>query len=68
MPRITDRSFVYVPSHETDIGKRFKRMADAQRKLERDWTAALKEDAERNSTNAQEAGQKVVATIGRKAK
>lgn len=30
MPKITDKSFVYVPSFSTDIGARFKRMRQQQ--------------------------------------
>lgn len=32
MKRITDREFVYVPSHATNIAKTFKRIAAEQKK------------------------------------
>lgn len=49
MSRILSKSFVYTSSHETDIGKRFKRMAEAQRKMLRDWDLALEEYADREA-------------------
>lgn len=54
MKRITDRGFVYSPSYDTDISKRFRRMAKDQR-------AAAKQAA----ANAEEAAAKV-ATLKRK--
>lgn len=33
MPRLTDKSFVYTPSHETDIGKRFRKIIAEQKRL-----------------------------------
>jgi len=46
--RILDKSFVYTPSHETDLAKRFKQIQSAQKKLLRAWEEAIKEDAERD--------------------
>ncbi len=34
MIKITDKSFQYVPSYETDLRKRFKKMAQEQRAAE----------------------------------
>jgi len=34
MIKITDKSFHYVPSYETDLRKKFKKMAQEQRAVE----------------------------------
>lgn len=39
MPKITDKSFVYVPSFSTDIGARFKRMRAQQARERKAETA-----------------------------
>ena len=36
MNRITDKSFVYTPSFETDLKKKFKMIMQRERKLERE--------------------------------
>lgn len=39
MNRITDKSFVYTPSFETDLKKKFKIIMQRERKLERERRA-----------------------------
>lgn len=34
MVRITDKSFVYTPSYDTDLGKKFRAIIEQQRKSE----------------------------------
>jgi len=50
MKRITDKGFDYTPSHETDIGKRFKRIWSEQRAVAR----AKAEQERRDQAEAQE--------------
>lgn len=39
MPRITDKSFVYTPSHDTDIGKRFRKIIAEQKRAAKEREA-----------------------------
>ncbi len=36
MPRITDKSFVYTPSFDTDLKKKFRMIIERDRRLERE--------------------------------
>ena len=35
MVRITDKAFVYTPSYDTDLGKKFREIIEQQRKAEK---------------------------------
>jgi len=56
MPRLTDKSFVYIPSHSTDLRKRFAKMRSEEQKairaLVRAWTEAEAENAERDKVRS----------------
>lgn len=45
MPRITDKSFVYTPSFDTDLKKKFRMIIERERRFERERTRAEKADA-----------------------
>jgi hypothetical protein len=46
MPRITDKSFVYTPSFDTDLKKKFRMIIERERRFERERKRAEKADAE----------------------
>lgn len=46
MPRITDKSFVYTPSFDTDLKKKFRMIIERERRFERERQRAEKADAE----------------------
>ncbi len=52
MPRLTDKSFVYVPSFSTDVGRHLRKAKSAEQRekriLVRAWTEAEVENAERD--------------------
>lgn len=56
MRRLTDKEFVYTPSHSSDISVRFRKMrsaeAKAKRELVRAWTEAEAENAERDKVRS----------------
>lgn len=60
MKRITDPSFKYTPSFETDLRKRF-------RKMEQERRAAETRKAEQDALNAAEANTKTITLKARKA-
>lgn len=45
MPRITDKSFVYTPSFDTDLKKKFRMIIERERRFERERERAEKADA-----------------------
>ncbi len=45
MPRLTDPSFVYTPSFETDLKKKFKLIIERERRFQRERKRAEKADA-----------------------
>ena len=45
MPRITDKSFVYTPSFDTDLKKKFRMIIERERRFERERKRAEKADA-----------------------
>lgn len=57
MPRITDKSFVYTPSFDTDLKKKFRMIIERERRFERERKRAEKADAEA-------AGASTVVPIG----
>ena len=46
MPRITDKSFIYTPSFDTDLKKKFRTIIERERRFERERKRAEKADAE----------------------
>jgi hypothetical protein len=44
MPRITDKSFVYTPSFDTDLKKKFRMIIERERRFERERKRAEKSD------------------------
>jgi len=60
MPRITDKSFVYTPSFDTDLKKKFKMIIDRERKFERERAAAEKAAAEQAKADEAERASKLV--------
>jgi hypothetical protein len=44
MPRITDKSFVYTPSFDTDLKKKFRMIIERERRFERERKRAEKAD------------------------
>lgn len=50
MPRLTDKSFVYTPSFDTDLKKKFRLIIERERKFERERKRAERADA--NETQA----------------
>lgn len=46
MPRLTDKSFVYTPSFDTDLRKKFRLIIERERKFERERKRAEKADAD----------------------
>ena len=46
MPRITDKSFVYTSSFDTDLKKKFRMIIERERRFERERKRAEKADAE----------------------
>ena len=44
MPRITDKSFVYTPSFDTDLKKKFRMILERERRFERERKRAEKAD------------------------
>ena len=61
MRKITDKLFIYTPSFETDIGKRFRRIIAAQK-------ASAKARAEQDAKIESERGQKLVPMVRKGAK
>jgi hypothetical protein len=57
MPRITDPSFVYTPSFDTDLKKKFRMIIERQRRFELERKRAEKADAK-------ESKQSTVVQIG----
>ena len=45
MPRLTDKSFVYTPSFDTDLKKKFRMIIERERKFERERKRAERADA-----------------------
>lgn len=45
MPRITDKSFVYTPSFDTDLKKKFRMIIERERRFERERKRAEKADS-----------------------
>ncbi len=52
MPRITDKSFVYIPSFDTDLKKKFKAIIARERAFQKAREEAEKEDADRASQSS----------------
>lgn len=46
MPRITDKAFVYTPSFDTDLKKKFRMIIERERRFERERKRAETADAE----------------------
>lgn len=44
MPRLTDKSFVYTPSFDTDLKKKFRMIIERERRFERERKRAEKAD------------------------
>jgi len=66
MSRILDKSFKYVPSHETDLKKRFAKMrAELKAKAAREAEQARVQAAQ-NAANAAEASSKTISLKARK--
>lgn len=62
MKRITDKSFVYTPSFDTDLKKKFRIIIERERKLAREQ-AALRKAADEAQARADEEAKRVVAPI-----
>lgn len=52
MPRITDKSFVYTPSFDTDLKKKFRMIIERERRFERERQRAEKADAKASKSSA----------------
>ena len=46
MPRLTDKSFVYTPSFDTDLKKKFRMIIERERRFERERKRAEKADTQ----------------------
>ena len=51
MPRITDKSFVYTPSFDTDLKKKFRMIIERERRFERERKRAEKADAQASAAS-----------------
>ncbi len=49
MPRLTDKSFVYTPSFDTDLKKKFRMIIERERRFERERKRAEKADTQGQS-------------------
>lgn len=50
MPRLTDPSFVYTPSFETDLKKKFRMIIERERRFQLERKRAEKADAKESQT------------------
>ncbi len=52
MPRITDKSFVYTPSFDTDLKKKFRMIIERERRFERERKRAEKADKTQSAASS----------------
>ena len=52
MPRITDKSFVYTPSFDTDLKKKFRMIIERERRFERERKRAEIADSKAEATTS----------------